>query len=195
MDLTLSFLFNSCFINMKKILLSLLILSILQWCFWSSNNNIVGLTVQDWGEFSIQIPESWVLIGENDIPTPKSWSVALAFSSSSERQWYLNNIVILTTPSLSKASSSSLMKNSIQSLQKNIENFKIIEEKEVIFVDEQSGTIVSYTGKYNDTTPVTTYIQTARVCWNNNYYLTISLAESLESYDRYEYILQTFRCN
>jgi hypothetical protein len=56
------------------------------------------------------------------------------------------------------------MKNSIQSLQKNIENFKIIEEKEVIFVDEQSGTIVSYTGKYNDTTPVTTYIQTARVC-------------------------------
>lgn len=170
-------------------------LFILQWCFWSLGSSVAGLTLQDRGEFSIQIPESWWAIREDDIPTPKSWSVVLAYSSASERQWYLNNIVVLSAPSLSKETSSSLMKSSVQSLQKNIENFKIIEEKTVSFVDEQSWTIVSYSGKYNDTTPLTTYIQTARVCGDNNYYLTISLAETLESYERYEYILQTFQCN
>lgn len=180
---------------MKKIILSFVVLLTLQWCFWNSVGTQTGLTLQDKESFSILIPDSWTEIGESDTPTPKSWEIILAYSSNSERQWYLNNIIILETPSRSQESSESLMKNSLQSLQKSIQNFKIIEEKIVIFADEQSGTIVTYIGKYNDTTPETTYIQTARVCGDNNYYLTLSLAEQLKSYDRYEYILQTFRCN
>ncbi|MCD5375110.1 hypothetical protein LR010_01495 [Candidatus Gracilibacteria bacterium] len=180
---------------MKKILLCLSMLVILQSCFWSSESTLTGLSLQESEEFSIQIPESWGAVSQADIPTPKSGEVALAYSSNSERQGYLNNIVVLSTPSKSSETSDSLMKNSIQSLQNDIENFKIIEEKTVSFLDSSNGIIVSYSGKYNTTTPQATYIQTARICGDNNYYLTLSLTENLENYDRYEYILQTFTCN
>jgi hypothetical protein len=87
------------------------------------------------------------------------------------------------------------MKSSLRSLQTTTVNFSLIEEKTVAFADEQSGSILTYSAKYNDATPEAIYIQTARVCGENNYHLTLSLAEQLDSYDRYEYILQTFRCN
>lgn len=195
LGMTMSILFNTSSINMKKILLCLSMLVILQSCFWSSESTLTWLSLQESEEFSIQIPESWGAVSQADIPTPKSWEVALAYSSNSERQGYLNNIVVLSTPSKSSETSDSLMKNSIQSLQNDIENFKIIEEKTVSFLDSSSWIIVSYSGKYNTTTPQATYIQTARICWDNNYYLTLSLTENLENYDRYEYILQTFTCN
>jgi len=87
------------------------------------------------------------------------------------------------------------MKSSTQSLKDDIENFEIISEKTVSFADGKSSLMLTYSWKYNITTPKATYIQTARVCWDNNYYLTLSLTEELEKYDRYEYILQTFSCN
>jgi hypothetical protein len=102
--------------------------------------------------------------------------------------------VILETESISQETSVSLMKNSIQSLKNSIENFEILSEKTVTFWDNESGTILSYTWKYNDATPDAIYIQTVRICGDKNYHLTLSLTEELESYERYEYILQTFEC-
>ena len=180
---------------MKKLSLLLTLTLTLSWCFWNSDQSQSGLILQDRGDFSILMPENWSEITAADIPTPKSGEVALAYSSSSERQWYLNNVIILKTPSTPGESQASLMKSSLRSLQTTTVNFSLIEEKTVAFADEQSGSILTYRAKYNDATPEVIYIQTARVCGENNYHLTLSLAEQLDSYDRYEYILQTFRCN
>lgn len=177
---------------MKKIIIILLFTLVLSSCFWSSDSAQSGLVLQDREDFSILVPETWASV--DDLPVPKSWEIVLAHSSANERQWYLNNIVVLASPS-STETSLSIMNNIKSTLESRIEGFTPIDEKQVTFADEETSLLLTYTGKYNSDTPNVVYIQTARVCGETKYFLTLSLAERLEDYSRYEYIMQTFRCN
>lgn len=179
---------------MKKISIFIFLLFTLQWCFLGDWENTTGLVIQENESFSISIPESWVEIDKSDIPQAKSWEIELAYSSTSERQWYLNNLIILNAGENSTSTAVALIKDSLQALQKSVQNFQLIEEKTFIFPDEGTGMILTYTAQYNEATPQSIYIQTARVCADTSYYITLSLAEQLESYERYRYILETFTC-
>lgn len=180
---------------MKKIFITCIMLLLLSSCFWGNTDTKNGLILHDREDFSILIPDSWQQLDSSDIPTPKSWEVELAYSSQSERQWYLNNIVVIKSPLIWEKTNQSLIKSSLVYLEKNIKNFSLISEKNLTFPDESTWTIITYSGRYNSSTPEAVYIQSAKICSDSIYNLTLSLAEKIESYERYEYILQTFRCN
>lgn len=157
------------------------------------STSATGLIIQENEEFSIPTPSTWETIPESDLVTPKSWEVALAFRSPTPKQWYINNIVILKVASTT-ISAETIIDSGLQSLEKWIKWYDLISNKEITFADNQTGKIIIYTGKYSSDTPETVYIQSARVCGDTGYYMTISLTEKLENYDRYEYILQNFEC-
>jgi len=180
---------------MKKSIFMILWLFILTWCFWGdSNPSSTGLVVQEREDFLVPIPSTWSQIQEQDLVTPTSWNIALAFKSQNERQWYINNIVILQEENTSSSSSQAILNSAEQALKKGIKWYNLISNNTVEFADGEVGNIMSYSWKYSADTPETVYIQSVRTCSENTYYMTISLTEVLDSYDRYEYILQSFRC-
>lgn len=79
-------------------------------------------------------------------------------------------------------------------LQQNMLSFALKSEKSITFSDESQGTLILFSGRYNTQTPSVNYLQTARNCGGTNYFITLSLAEDLESYSPYEYILQSLSC-
>jgi len=178
-----------------KIFFSLLLVSIiLSSCFWWGDSvTSTGLTFQENESFSIPTPSAWIDIPQDELVIPKSGQIALAFRSPAQKQWYMNNIVILKQENTS-ISAQAIIESGIQSLEKWIKWYTLLSNREVEFADGQLWNIISYTGKYSADTPETVFIQSARVCWNDSYYMTISLTEQLESYERYEYILQSFEC-
>lgn len=91
-------------------------------------------------------------------------------------------------------SSQWLMNNTKAGLKASLEKFKLLSEKKITFADKTEGIVLNYTGKYSKNTPELTYIQTAKSCGESNYFLTISLAEKLESYKKYEYLFESFAC-
>lgn len=163
-------------------------------CWWADDSPAAtGLIIQENEGFSIPTPSTWKTIPNEDLVIPKSGEIALAFRSESPKQWYINNIVILKKDNTA-ISPQAIIESGIQSLEKWIKWYKLISNNEVTFTDNQKGNIITYSWKYSSDTPETIYIQTARVCDDVGYYMTISLTEKLESYDRYEYILQNFNC-
>lgn len=182
---------------MKKIIACIICVFTLTGCFWlgEGESGATGLILQDREDFSILIPSSWQEVGLSDTPIPKTWELALVYKSNNERQWYFNNIVVLKLEKSKQASSVSLMEESLQSLQTQIDNFSVISKQTLLSSDEQEWLFLTYRGKYNVSTPELTYVQTARSCSEADYYLTISLNEILDDYERYTQILQTFRCS
>jgi len=153
-----------------------------------------GLVETQKVNFSMMSPENWRELGESELSKPRVWSVALALASSSQKENYINNLIVLEVENLLNESSVWLMENTKKWLETSLVTFKNLEEKTINFADNESGTLISYRGKYSNSTPELTYLQTARSCGENAYVLTVSLAEKLESYERYEYLLSTFKC-
>lgn len=180
---------------MKKYIFFTICLFFLVSCSRDDTESIANSTLilQEKEDFSILVPNSWSEITSDELVTPKSWEIVLAFKSANQRQWYINNVVILRQENTT-VSPSEILNSWIQSLEKWIKWYKLISNREVEFADDVVGNIITYTWKYTSNTPETVYVQSARVCWNDAYYMTISLTEKLESYDRYEFILQNFQC-
>jgi len=180
---------------MKIFVFLFIALLILTWCFWGeSSPTATWLVIQETESFSIPTPSTWQSIPLEDLIQPKSGEIALAFRSNTPRQWYINNIVILQQENAS-ISAQAIIESGIESLEKWIKWYSLISNRDIQFADNAPGKLIIYSGKYSTDTPETVYIQSARVCGDTGYYMTISLTEKLESYDRYEYILQNFRCN
>lgn len=190
--------YPSSIIIMKKyiLLVSLLLLTSCFWIFWwSSEDSGSGLVLSDNSEFSILVPSTWVEMSKNSLPSPKSWSVALALKSQNERQWYTNNLIILKSENTPDTNSRSLMESTESLLKKDLQSFALTSKREFSFSDNDTAVMLNYRAKYNPWTTSAQYIQTAKLCGDTSYFMTISVWEALEDYRRYEQILETFRCN
>lgn len=86
------------------------------------------------------------------------------------------------------------MKANIKDMQANLETYEQINLKDVSFLDGTPGQILIFEGKYNALTPTLTYMQTLRVCENQQVLATISLGGTPEDFTRYEYILESLAC-
>lgn len=184
---------------MKPFFILWVLLFVLSSCFWNpfsgeSQANPTGLVLQEKEGFSLQIPANWKTLSLGDIPTPKTGEVVFAVSSPEQRQGYINNIIILKAPNSLKESSQGLMKNAGNFLDTNLESYTLKDEKTLEFTDGEQSVLHTFLWKYNRQTPEIIYLQTARSCGAFNYFLTLSVAEQLENYDRYAEILKTFEC-
>jgi len=163
--------------------------------FDSDNPTNTGLVLSDTEKFSILIPDSWEVLSWDELPVPNSWTTALALKSQNEVAWYYNNLIILETGKTWATTSRALMSSTKSTLEKNLSNFNLISESDFSFLDEEIGTILTFAGKYNIGTPNLYYVQTAKMCGDTSYFLTISIGSAQESYERYEYVLKSFQCN
>lgn len=165
-------------------------------CFGWGEESVdeTGLVELSFTGFTIKLPNSWNEVSEGELPVPKTGNLELAYASSQERQGYINNIIILSSKNSLGEDDSALMKNNENFLKSSLKTFSLLEEKSLEFADGVTWTLLSFRGRYNTDTPETTYIQTARACGDMAYFMTLSLAEVLESYERYEYLLQSFEC-
>ncbi len=164
-------------------------------CSWGDDSPTDrGLTEIWWEWFSLEAPADWTTIDSNDLPLPKSGDLVLALSSAEEKMNYLNNLVVLRSESTSSTTSSALVKSNIGFLEQNMANFDLISEQDISFLDESKGTLILFSWRYNSQTPRAFYLQTAQNCGDKNFFLTLSLAQELESYSPYEYILKTLSC-
>lgn len=181
---------------MKYIFLCILILS-LSSCFgiwgWDNENN--GLVLSDTEDFSVLVPDSWIALSGDELPVPKSWTTALALKSTNERSWYFNNMIILSSENIPDTNSLSLMNSTESMLKRSLKSYELISKKDISFLDNDTGSLIVFSWKYNDSTPKIQYVQTAKMCWDMSYFITISVWEVLDNYDRYEDVLKTFRCN
>ena len=148
---------------------------------------------KDW--IILSVPSSWQEISPASLPIPNAGEVVFASESTQERGGYFNNLVVLKEENDNSSSSESLVKENISFLKQNMRSFSLLEEKNISFTDGWTGIILLFSGKYNVQTPEVIYLQTARSCPNWDFLLTLSIWEKQESYEQYEYILQTLSCS
>lgn len=180
---------------MKKIIFLLIITLSLSSCF--NNDKGDWLNQYDkWENFSIRIPNNWEIIDNKDsiLPKPKSWKIELAVKSKTEIDWFLNNILILSE----KVKENTDIINYINSENINIEKeyfeYKKIKENEITFSDQKKSKIIIFEARYNNSTPKLKFLQTASICKDKIYYITLAIPKNIDDVSKYEYMLWTFNC-
>ncbi len=194
---------------MKKILIILLTSFLLFSCWNNENEEAWTISVKTentkkaWlrnfpgKDFSIKIPAAWNNITSNNeiLPTPTNWKIELAITSTETKNWFANNLIILSQK-LEKFTSSKnySITNNIGSENEYLNYFKK-SGKEFIFEDWEKSMIYIFQAKYSEETPLLNFIQTAYVCRNNKaFFLTIALPLSIKNTEKYEKMLATFKC-
>lgn len=176
------------------IVLSCIFLVSCFWIWWDDSSEAIGLTEIESEKFIISAPENWRILPWSEFPSPKTGEVALALASTSKKEDYINNLIVLELENTLWESSLWLMENTKLWLKAGLSSFALLRENDMTFADGDIGEVLTYRAKYSANTPEAVYIQTAKKCEDTTYFMTISLAEKLESYDRYEYLLSTFEC-
>lgn len=179
---------------MKKTFFSCITLFLLVSCGGTTST---WLTPHETPDFTMDIPQNWVVFGEgsNAIPKPKVWEIALAVSSTESTGGFSNNLLILKE-TLSKETTSQrfAMLNNF-GVAEDYEDYESKEEKDITFNDDEPSKLYIFTAKYNSKTPKLTFLQTARVCKGNvGFFLTIALPANITDVAKYEEILKTFAC-
>ena len=192
----------------KKIIILIFITFILASCWWDISNeeNTISnventkkawLRNFPWEDFSIKIPAAWNNITSNKekLPTPNNWKIELAVTSSETKNWFANNLIILSQE-LNKNTSSKdySITNNTGSENEYLNYFKK-SGKEFTFDDWEKSMIYIFQAKYSEDTPILTFLQTAYVCKSNKaFFLTIALPLDIKDTLKYEKMLATFKC-
>ena len=69
-----------------------------------------------------------------------------------------------------------------------------LSDKTITFGDKDEGLAVVFEAKYNNDTPKQKFIQAAKLCGRDIYLMTIGLALSNNSTDKYTELLSSFTC-
>jgi len=192
----------------KKIIILISLIFILTSCWWNtstednSSSSVeitkkAGLRNFPWKDFSIKIPVAWNNITSNKekLPTPNNWEIELAITSSETKNWFANNLIILSQKLDKNTSSKNYsITNNIGSENEYLNYFKK-SGKDFTFNDWEKSMIYIFQAKYSEDTPILTFLQTAYVCKDNKaFFLTIALPLDIKDTLKYEKMLATFEC-
>jgi len=150
-----------------------------------------------WWDYKVYIPDNWNIIDnkENIIPKPKFWKIELSVTSKDVKNNFSNNILILSSTTNKDTTSKEFSEANFIWLDKNYEQYKNIENKELKFDDWESSTINIFEWKYNKVTPKLIFLQTAHICSKNKiFFITIALSSDTKDFSKYENIIKTFSC-
>ena len=186
---------------MKKYIITFLFLLLplwLSWCIFNDDTvNNTWLKLVTLKQFDIYIPENWENILDIDkvLPKPKDWIIELATVSQTHVNWYSNNIIILSS-NLNKIINSkdySIINNIWSS--NEYYNYRLIESKDFSFNDQEQSMLYIFSAKYNLKSPVLNFLQTAYICNNKAYLITLSITSNIVDFKKYEDLISTFKCN
>lgn len=179
---------------MKKIFISIFLSLFLVSCFSSEK--------QDWliayssENFSLRIPDNWEIIDNKDksLPTPRSWNIEFVIRSKNEKNWFSNNMIILSEDKKFETTASEYINSSSISYEKDYFEYEKIDEKNINFINWNSSKILVFEARYNDHTPKIKFLQTADICNNKIFYITLAIENNISDVSRYEYMLSNFNC-
>lgn len=149
--------------------------------------------------FSMDVPKSWIAKEAKDIPTPKNGTVALAMTSADISSGFANNLLVLKDK-LSPAENGEKMTSKKYSIVNHAlttgkyEDFVKISEKEVTFPDGDVANLYVFEAKYNRDTPKKRFIQTAKVCGDDVFLITVGTELNSGSSSKYEALATSFQC-
>ena len=180
----------------KRILLSIILTVFLVSCWSESSTSNDGLVTTTTNNISVSIPSNWNIIKNTDniLPKIKWWKIELAVMSSKIINWFSNNLLILSDDLIEKVSSKEFsMLNNIWA-QTDYLDYVNLWSKEIKFLDEDVSMLYIFEAKYNLNTPKLKFLQTAHVCNDKWYFLTLAIPTNIKDTSKYEYLLSTFTC-
>lgn len=143
-------------------------------------------------QVSLRVPKSWSGKTQN-LPTPRIGSIVTAFVSPEVKQWFANNLLIISDTLMNIMTSRRYSELNNLQTKKNYYEYASIKEEDMTFSDNEATRVYVFEAKYNETTPKLKFIQTARVCGTKVYLLHFTLSPEKKS-DNYISLLKTFTC-
>ena len=180
---------------MFKILFTLALLSLTACSILPGTQTEIqsNATIYSGSGFSMQVPTLWTNNTGVVLPTPKSGSLELALVSPDTEYGFSNNLVIMKDSLNGIISSKKYAElNSIQT-SKNYLEYTKIQDDLIIFWDTDESRVTVFQAKYNPSTPLLKFVQTAKVCGTSVYLINFSLALK-KAPDAYIALAKTFTC-
>lgn len=181
----------------KKILITLLLVFLLNSCTNNNTENVSELQNVKKDNFSIDIPSKRTLIESDSktLPKTKFWNIDLVSVSNEVTSWFSNNLLILSQNinKVIKSDEFSIINNVWST--KDYLNYTKLDSKKIEFADKDISTMYIFEAKYNITTPLFKYLQVWKICDKKAYLLTIALSQDTKNTTEYENILKSFKCN
>lgn len=157
----------------------------------TTDNNVTNFT---WSWFTIDIPSSWTPVDNSQLPTISNWKVELAVSSSDISSWFANNLAIISEKINEKITSKKYSIINYALTTWNYLEFTKLDEKAISFSDKDESNLYSFEAKYNTSTPKRKFLQTAKICDNQVYLITIWLSIDVKDSTKYEDLIKSFVC-
>lgn len=167
----------------------------------TSTDTSVTLTSHKGAGFTMDVPKTWIPVESKSLPIPKNGSIALALTSPDISSGFASNLVVLKDQ-ISVATGSGAYTSKKYSIVNytlttgKYQEFTKLDEKEIVFPDNDSANLYIFEAKYNSTTPKQKFIQSAKICGNQVYLITVGLGASATavSTTKYESLVKSFTC-
>lgn len=184
---------------MKRIAALALVLPSLLLASCGTSSDSTSLTSFKGEGFSMDVPSTWIQKDKKDIPTPKNGSVVLAMTSSDISSGFANNLLVLKDTLLldEKGEKITSKKYSVvnQALTTGTyEEYVKLDEKTIEFADKDESNLYVFEAKYNRETPKKRFVQTAKVCDDKVYLITVGIELNSGSTAKYENLAKSFQC-
>ena len=181
----------------KKFFILLILLFLLVSCWDEISLETGWLLDVTKNDFSISVPNNWEIIENTGdiLPKPSNWKIELAVASTVLKDWFKNNLLILSDElnSFTNSKDFSMLNNIWAS--KDYINYTLLSSKDFIFTDEEVSVLYTFEAKYNYDSPKLKFLQTAHICNQTKaFFFTIALPTSITDTSKYEYLLQSFKC-
>ena len=183
---------------MKKIYPLICSCFLLVSCFGGADNAawVDGLTQVESEEFSIRLSTSWNVIPSSELSPIEDGNVEIAYRSWAQDKDFLNNIIVISEVLDRTLSSSDYAKRNVYLASRWYKNLRDIQAKNIAFEDGDTSRLYVFEAQYQPQFSKTLFFQTAKVCADNAYVITIGLDTSVQesAYTNYETIIQSFIC-
>lgn len=183
---------------MKKSIFIVLAFFLLFSCWTTTSTENKSLTTYKWNWFSLDIPVSWVAVENSwsSLPTPKDWILELVVSSKEQKDWFINNLIVLSKDLETETNSYDFMVKNNPKNYKWYAEYNEDEAKDFIFNDGEKSKLYIFDAKYNKDNSKLKFLQTARVCnGKKSFFLTMGLSLNINDTAKYEDIFKSFKCN
>lgn len=180
---------------MKKLVLVPLLALLLASCGSTAETDSVANTTPFDGEgFSIQTPKSWIAVDKADLPATKNGTIALALTSTDITSGFSNNMSIIKERLTEKMASKKYSVVNYALTTGEYKDFTKLEEKTITFSDKDESNLYIFEAKYSEKTSKQKFLQTAKVCNDTVYLITIGLGLTSGATTKYEDLIKTFTC-
>lgn len=146
--------------------------------------------------YTLRVPASWQAVEPSKITAPVAGKIELALRSLVNKRGFMNNLIILSDTLETPVTATEYVSQSMLWASREYLSMQIENDEQVTFTDGEKSRLVIFRAKYNEVTEEHLFFQTARLCGNTVYLITLGLENDTpaENYDRYRPILSSFSC-